>query len=139
MHRPALSSVVVFGLGILLSHFIAIPITYIAIALLIFSCSYLGLGIAKSKYLNLCPFIMIAITGALWYSVRTSIFHANHIKNYLYLTNEVRIVSQIIRDPEVRENTTILECLAESLFIDSNSIRTSGKIQISLKYPTQVF
>lgn len=136
MRNPALRAVIAFSTGIIFSHFVIIPLNYTGIALLGGCLVYLILGIVKSKYLNLLSFIIIGIAGMLWYEVRTTLFPENHIKNYLYGCN-IRVVGQIIREPDVRENQTILECEAESIFVGAGlkPIPTTGKIIISLKYP----
>jgi competence protein ComEC len=117
MRRPALRAVVALCAGISLSHFTAFSLPLVCTIILGASLTYLGLGIARSKYINLLTYVIIGTTGLLWLELRTTQFPENHIKNYTSESRKVRIISHVIGDPDRRTRGTILECRVESLLI----------------------
>lgn len=146
MEKPALKAAAAFSIGILISHFTHITPSYIGIILIGSCVVYLIAGIATKRrtpqwVLEGTTLIIIGGAGILWYGVRTNIFSENHIRNFGSPPDIVGIVSQIIKEPDVREGHTILECRVESLFIgvSSKPVHTVGKIRINVKYPTEEF
>ncbi len=176
MRRPALKTALGFCTGIILGYFTEIPLSLASFIFLVVCISYLILGVWKSKALNPLIFIIIGISGMFWYELRTTLFPENNIKNYFCkymgqtfrfakcnaeaLPNDekMRLVSRIIKDPDLRIDKTILECEVESVFVRASPLlvhtfeksgfdksnpytarATTGKTRIVLKYPTKEF
>ncbi|MCK4306875.1 ComEC/Rec2 family competence protein [candidate division WOR-3 bacterium] len=134
MRRPALKTALGFCAGIILGYFTEISLSYISFFLLGTCVFYLIFGILRSKVLNPLIFIIIGISGMFWYEMRTTVFPENHIENYLS-REKVKVISKIVKDPDLRIDKTILECDAESL--DEQVV--TGKVRITLKYPAKEF
>ncbi len=144
MRRPALKTALGFCAGIILGYFTEIPLSYISFILLGICILYLILGIITkilkselaiySCILNLLIFIIIGVSGMLWYEMRTTLFPENHIKYYLS-QKEVEVGSKITKAPELKADKTILECNVENI----GKQVVTGKIRITLKYPTKEF
>ncbi|MDD2889795.1 MAG: ComEC/Rec2 family competence protein [bacterium] len=145
MRRPAFITFLAFSSGIITAYFNNLPLSCIAIFLLIICSFYFISNICKFPpgLLNLnCIFILIT-SGMLLYEVSTTLFPANHIINYVDKTTHSRgdfcVIAKVIKDPEVKITQTVIECEVESVEIDSHSIQTAGKIILTLNYPDEKF
>ncbi|MCK4352014.1 DNA internalization-related competence protein ComEC/Rec2 [candidate division WOR-3 bacterium] len=141
MRRPALKTTLAFSSGIIIGYFTKFLLIWSSLLLIGVCTFYLITGLIqkREKTLNFIIFFIIAISGMFWYDLQTTLFSYNNIKNCPTFKENIALISKIIADPDIRINQTILECEAESL-ITSQSIKSvSGKVRISVKFPTSRF
>ncbi|HID93961.1 MAG TPA: DNA internalization-related competence protein ComEC/Rec2 [bacterium (Candidatus Stahlbacteria)] len=141
MHQPALLSFVFFVAGIICGYLFDIPLPYIIVALFGLCLVYLAFFIVSRTHrvFNYLISILLILGGLFLYEIRTSIFSPNHIKRLLELNDKIEFICRIVKDPEIKSNRTILECVADTVICKGEEFPIRGKVLVDLRFPTHDF
>jgi competence protein ComEC len=139
MRSPAFWAAVAFVLGIVIADQIVLS-TYLLLALLILLIILCLILLKHSGWLLTGLLLFTLFMAGFWrYEMATSDFPWNHISNFTNLNSSVILTGQIVEDPDLREDRTYLTVAADSLTWQLKKFKTSGKILIRVKEPSNRF
>ncbi len=140
MKLPAFWSAVLFVSGIWIGRSIHIPDMLLFLIASIFFIA--GLVVYLKNYHQLS---WIIVAGALFMvgffriGLEISDIAANDVGQFNDLGERVGIKGEIIREPDIRSDKTLLTVRADTIFMDDKKISVSGRVLVRLKYLSSGF
>jgi len=136
--RPALLALLAYVSGILLGNYL--NLSTLILLFLILSLFFLTFFYQQEKkFVVILITFLLALTGFWRYELKTSDLPLNHISNFTKLYGKVELSGVISKDPDIREDKTFLEVDTRELSFNQKKIKTTGKILLKIKHPTNLF
>lgn len=136
--RPALLALLAYTSGILLGVYLNLS-TLILLFLILCLLFLLFFFRQEKKIWFILLTLLLILTGFWRYELKTRDLPINHISYFTTLYGKVELVGIISRDPDIREDKTFLEIDIRELSFNQKKIKTTGKILLKIKQPTNLF
>ena len=136
--RPALLALLAYITGILLGDYLNLS-TLILLFLILCLLFLLFFFRQEKKIWFILLTLLLILTGFWRYELKTRDLPINHISYFTTLYGKVELVGIISRDPDIREDKTFLEIDIRELSFNQKKIKTTGKILLKIKQPTNLF
>ena len=138
--KPALFVAVAFIFGVISGNHFDISFLLLFICLLILLALSLVFYLRKSeKTVSFTLLLTFVLAGFFIHELKTRDFPQDHITHFLDLNRKVSLSGTICRDPDIREKKTFLTVDSESILLENQFIKTSGKVLIKIKSSTNRF
>ncbi|MCH7761461.1 DNA internalization-related competence protein ComEC/Rec2 [candidate division TA06 bacterium] len=137
MKGHVLVTLLLFGSGILLSHFFSPPL-YILLSLLAVLLLFSLFSIQK-EFSNLLILAALILSGLLYHEFRTESYPPHHLSRLSYSGMEVRFKGRILQDPLPKGENLLFICKGESLFTHEINFSITGKVQVTALGPHEEF
>jgi competence protein ComEC len=136
--RPALLALISYVAGIILGNYLDLS-TFVLLFLILISLFLLFFLFQEENYrISLIVFLLM-LAGFWRYELKSRDFPLNHISHFTELYGKVKLRGTISRDPDIREDKTFLEVNTRELSFNQKNIKTTGKILLKIKQPTNRF
>jgi len=133
--RPALLALLAYVAGILAGNYF--DLSTLILLFLILITFFLLFSFKNSRLIFVM--ILLALAGLWRYELKTKDLPVNHISRFTQLTGRVDLTGSISRDPDIREDKTFIEIATRELSINQKKIKTTGKILLRIRHPSNLF
>jgi len=132
--QPALKAALIFVAGILIGHFLTIPIHILFVFSLFLSLLTFGIFLTKKYPFPLEAFAVLSLfsVGVLRYQMVSNLFPPNHILRSLSLSQPVTVHGFLTQDPIRKPGRTELTAETLRVKLGDSTFSTCGKILISV-------
>jgi ComEC/Rec2-related protein len=140
MKLPAFWSAVLFVSGIWIGRSMQIPDMLLFLMASIFFIA--GMVVYLKSYLHLSWIIVagaLLMAGFFRIGLEVSGTAANDVGQFNDLGERVGIKGEIIREPDIRSDKTLLTVRVDTIIIDDKKISVSGRVLVRLKYMSSGF
>ncbi len=138
--RPALSSLIVYTLGILIAGYLPFHSTiYMAVTLSIAIAALVYHLKNYSKFSTVLLYFSLIFAGITAYQISVSDFPPTHIKNIVEKASTVTIIGEIVAEPDIRSDRTYMIIEVDSLIWRKRKFKSCGNIMLKINHQSKSY